>query len=332
LESVTKSVLLLHNARSKTGARCLRRCLDALEAERPAPGAPVATVSIDDLDAHAGIPARLVVLGGDGSVNAAAQWLHDRGAACPIAIVPAGTGNNLARGLGIPRDVRQALALALRGTRARRVDGVLFRWEGTPPRIMIQTSALGFPARIAARYDEIRRNRFGRALSAPAGPYVYRILALSGLVAQKRRELRGDPLPVVRCSYPGGEIEDRLFAIFLGNERSLGGNFIPCPRASVDDGVMDLCLVRAGTGASYLDLFRRIARGDHLSLERTVEYRQTPGPLEIRVSEPSPLLIDGDIKGNEALYRVEMLPGRFEVVVPEGGADEVRHRPGLPPG
>ena len=47
-----------------------------------------------------------------GSVNGAAQWLHDRGGSCPLAIVPAGTGNNLARGLGIPRDIRPALDLA----------------------------------------------------------------------------------------------------------------------------------------------------------------------------------------------------------------------------
>jgi len=318
-----EALTIVHNPRSKSGARCLRRCLELIEAGRSTLDARITHVSIDEMGSLAEIPSRLIVLGGDGSVNAAAQWLHDRGAPCPLAIVPAGTGNNLARGLGIPRDTREALALALRGSRARRVDGVLFRWDGTAPRIMIQTSALGFPARIAARYDEIRRNPLARALVAPAGPYVYRILALSGLVTQKRRELRGDALPVVRCIYPGGEIEDRLFAIFLGNERSLGGNFLPCPRASVDDGAMDLCLVRAGTGASYLDLFRRIARGDHLSLGRTVEYWQTTGPLEIRISEASPLLIDGDIKGNEALYRVEMLPGRFEIIVPDGEAAPV---------
>jgi diacylglycerol kinase (ATP) len=264
-------------------------------------------------------------------VNAAAQWLLDRNADCPLAVVPAGTGNNLARGLGVPREVEAALGLALRGAAARRIDGVTFRWEGaSEPRIMIQTSALGFPARIAARYDEVRRNPLARSLLAPAGPYVYRILALLGLISQKRRERRGEELPVVRISYPGGEIEDRLFAIFLGNERSLGGNFVPCPRASVDDGAMDLCLIRAGTGASYLDLFRRIARGDHLSLERTVEYRQTPGPIEIRISEPSPLLIDGDIKGTEAGYSVEMLPRRFEVVVPEVAPG--RDRTEAPPG
>ena len=323
---------LLHNARSKSGARCLRRSLDLIAAERSTLDSRIAPISIDAIETLREVPSRLIVLGGDGSVNAAAQWIHDRGASCPLAIVPAGTGNNLARGLGIPRDLRPALDLALRGASARRVDGILFRGEGAAARVMIQTSALGFPARIAARYDEIRRNPLGRALAAVAGPHVYRILALAGLVTQKRRELRGDPLPVVRCSYPGGAIEDRLFAIFLGNERSLGGNFLPCPRASVDDGAMDLCLVRAGTGASYLDLFRRIARGDHLSLERTVEYRQTPGPLEIRISEASPLLIDGDIKGNEALYRVEMLPGRFEVIVPDGGPAPVVHRPGLPTG
>jgi diacylglycerol kinase family enzyme len=113
---------------------------------------------------------------------------------------------------------------------------------------------------------------------------------------------------------PGETIDEKTFAVFIGNERSLGGNFFPCPRAEVDDGKLDLCLVRAGTGASYFDLFRRIARGDHLALERTVVYRQTPGPLEIGLSKPSPFLADGDLWVTSNRFVLRMLRHRFEVI------------------
>src|SRR5678816_4908666 len=62
----------------------------------------------------------------------------------------------------------------------------------------------------------------------------------------------------VQCVLPEETLEERVIAIFIGNERSLGGEFQPCPKARIDDGLMDLCFVRAGTGESYLRLFRSV--------------------------------------------------------------------------
>jgi diacylglycerol kinase (ATP) len=307
--------LLLYNPRSKNGSRALRRVRELTLRARVEGASKLESVSIDQLPTLKEAPERLVVLGGDGTVNAAAEWLLDREASSTLAIVPAGTGNNLARGLAIPLDLERALELALSGTSASSLDGILYHAEGqNHPKVIIQTSALGFPADIAARYDALRRRSFFRHLFVPTGPYVYRLLALLGLFAQKRREKRGENLLHVRCMLPGEEIRETVFAVFLGNERSLGGNFIPCPRARVDDGAIDLCMVRAGTGEAYLKLFRQIVRGEHLALEKSVIYRQTRGPLEIELSAPSALLADGDLWVKSRKYRFEVLPGRFQVV------------------
>ncbi len=262
------------------------------------------------------MPGRLIVIGGDGTLSAVSEWLIERDHDCPIAIVPAGTGNNLARGLGLPLDTVRALEIAFRGERLRALDAV--RYQGKAEgraRIMIQTAALGFPAEIAARYDALRRHSFFRYLCAPAGPYVYRLLALAGLGEQRRKERRGENLLDVECRLPGERLRETVFAIFLGNEKSLGGNFCPCPRAEVDDGLLDICLVRAGTGAGYLRLFRSVIRGEHLALERTVVYRQTRGPVEIELSAPSLFLADGDLWLKDSSFRLEVLPHRFRVIV-----------------
>jgi diacylglycerol kinase family enzyme len=139
--------------------------------------------------------------------------------------------------------------------------------------LVIQTAALGFPAEIAARYAALRRHSVFRYLAQPAGLYVYRVLAFLGLAAQKRREKRGKNLLRVTCTVAGERLEETVFAIFIGNERSLGGNFHPCPLAVMDDRKMDLCFVRAGTGLSGLALFRAIIRG-----EAPCTRRQCPVP------------------------------------------------------
>ncbi len=113
---------------------------------------------------------------------------------------------------------------------------------------------------------------------------------------------------------PGERLELPISAIFLGNERSLGGDFLPCPQARPDDGLADLCLVRARTGIPYLKLFRSISRGEHLAIEDAVLYRQTPGPLRIELSSPSRFLVDGDLWTCADRFAVEVRPALFRVV------------------
>jgi diacylglycerol kinase family enzyme len=180
--------------------------------------------------------------------------------------------------------------------------------------VVIQTAALGFPAKVAWRYAALRQHSVFRHLARPAGPYVYQLLAYLGLATQKRRERRDENLLQVKCTLPGEPFEETVFAIFIGNERSIGGNFHPCPLAEVDDGQLDLCFVRAGTGQSYLELFRALTRGEHLALNETIVYRQTQGPVELELSLPCSFLADGDLWVKDKRFRLEVLPRRFEVV------------------
>ena len=318
--------MLLHNPGSKKGARVARRVRARLAGGGDEGRPEIRWVALKDLAAQEDLPGRILAVGGDGTVNAAAQWLLDREADCPLAIVPAGTGNNLARGLAIPLDTESALRVALAGERRRALDAIVYSADSDGRRrVMIQTAAVGFPADIASRYDALRRRALPRLLLAPAGPYIYRLLALAGLARQRGLERRGENLLDVRCRLPGEEIREKVFAVFIGNERSLGGNFHPCPRAEVDDGAVDLCFVRAGTGEGYLKLFQRVVRGEHLALEKTVLYRQSKGPIEIELSAPSTLLADGDLWVTGCHYRLEVIPGRFGVIIPAMA-------PGLPRG
>lgn len=271
---------------------------------------------------------RVLVVGGDGSVNAVASWLLESSAEREVGIVPAGTGNNLARGLGLPLEPSAALGVALNEARTVSLDVLRYEASGDGARrYLVQTGALGFPAAIAGRYDRLRRFRAFRWLALPFGTHIYRILALAGLGRQRWREWRGKRPLRIRAAFSasdggsvpvaGETLEEDVLALFLGNERSLGGNFIPCPEASPCDGKMDLCLIRAGVRESYLRLFSLVARGRHTERVDSVLYRQGGPLLEISLSEPSPLLVDGDLWVSSDSYRFELLAGRLRVVAPD---------------
>jgi len=256
-------------------------------------------------------------------VNGVGAWLLNSGIGADLAIVPGGTGNNVALVLGIPRDRRQTLELALHGEERRRIDAIRYRSPaeaGSPggrvsSRFIIQSGAWGYPAEIAGRYAALRRGRIFRRLAYPLAGRIYRLLALAGLLREKRRQRRGEAGLLLQAKLPGEAIEAEVLAVFVGNDPTLGGGFHPCPRASLDDGLLDLCIVRSKGGTPLLSLLQSVGRGDHLALERDVEYRQTPGPIEMSFSRPTPFLADGDIWLSSAGYVVEMVPAALPVVV-----------------
>lgn len=307
--------LVVHNPRARAGACRFAGMRAELEARAPCDDLRhISLGQLADLEAD---PDRIIVIGGDGTVNGTVEWLVRRDRRCPVAIIAGGTGNNLAAGLGIPRDPEAALEVAVSGARVRSLDVVSYRVAPEDrPRVILQSGALGFPAQVASRYDRLRRRPLWRALLRPLGGGVYTLLAFLGLLAQKRRERRGENLLEIEVRFPAGTSwREKAIALFIGNERSLGGGFVPCPEARVDDGKMDLCLVRAGTGASYVRTFRQVRRGEHLDRTETVLYEQSAGPVEILLSHPQPLLSDGDLWIEGRSFRLDLLAGALEVVV-----------------
>ena len=310
-------LLIVENRASRRGKRVAAALRRQLEERSSAASVEWATISrLGD----AGTPERRVLaVGGDGTVNAVASWLEERRQRLPLGIVPAGTGNNLARGLGIPLDTDLACRVALESEETAPLDALAYT-DGAAgaARLMIQAGALGFPADVALRYDRLRRNPAFRFVAAATGTYIYLALALTGVARQRWRERRGLPHLNIRCEIDGETLDEDILALFIGNEKSLGGGFLPCPRARVDDGKIDLCVVRAGSGRSYLRLLARVSRGEHVDLDDCIVYRQTAQPVEMRLSRPAPFLADGDLWLHDDRYRLEVLPGRFDIVV-DGG-------------
>lgn len=254
-------------------------------------------------------PARVLALGGDGTVRAVADWMVERRFDAPLGIIPAGTGNNLAGGLDLPRDPYRAFELALSvDAPVRAMDAIrITHGETGESTLCLQSAALGFPASIASQYDRLRRHAWFRALARPFGHTVYRSLSLFGLIRQGSREKRGESAMPIELTHGESTMRLPLIAFFIGNERSLGGDFYPCPHASVDDGQLDCCWVSSSSFSRYLKIFRAFASGAQLT-EPEVGYLQTSDPVRIQLEAPLPVLIDGDLPWNAQSIELRVEP------------------------
>jgi YegS/Rv2252/BmrU family lipid kinase len=179
----------------------------------------------------------LLVFGGDGTVHEVANGLPlPAGADGPlVALLPAGTGNDLARALGLPPDP-VAAARALAGGRPRPVDML----DCGPRR-----AANGVNAGFAAAATDVLSRRVKRAL----GPAAY---VAGGL----RAGLRPPTWPA-RVEVDGRVVDGEALAVVVGNGGSFGGGRWLLPDADVGDGLLDVLVVPAA--ASRAKLARALA-------------------------------------------------------------------------
>jgi diacylglycerol kinase (ATP) len=186
----------------------------------------------------------LAVLGGDGTVHLAAQAIAGSGTA--LAVVPSGTGNDVAAALGIPTEPVHAaryVAEALRDGRRRRID--LGRVAGGA--CFTTVLCTGFDATVNARANAMRW---------PAGPRRYDLAVLAELAALTPRRVR------VQAGDTEMNVEAVLVAV--GNGSSYGGGLRICPDASLDDGLLDVIIIAAVNRRRLLRVFPRLRIGAHV--------------------------------------------------------------------
>ncbi|MCW4459299.1 diacylglycerol kinase family protein [Microbacterium sp. MPKO10] len=196
-------------------------------------------------------PDALVAVGGDGLVNVAINALAD--SEVPLAIVPTGTGNDFARGLGIARDkpdaAAQRILTALRADSIRVVDVGVARTAAGERRFGGVVS-VGFDARVNARANAMRWPRGGSR-------YVLAVL-------RELASFRAEQFTVTLGSHTS--THDAPF-ISIANNRFIGGGMAIAPDADLDDGLLDVVRVDPISKLALLAFFPRVFAGTHTRLE-----------------------------------------------------------------
>lgn len=264
-------------------------------------GAEAAPGALDRaLDAR---PRRVLVLGGDGTVSLAADRLLTRAEASgeappPLGIVPAGTGGDLARSLGIPRAPGKALARALAG-RPRPLDALEVTADDGSRRFAVNVVSAGLPGAV----DEAlgRRTRRGRA--------TYLFAALAAF-----RRYRPVPCRLTVDGEAWGPGEDEpVLLVAVANGGAFGRGMRIAPPAVLDDGLLEIVRVRAFPGWQVPVQMARVYLGAHLG-SRHVAHRQGTR-VEIRpLGAFPPFDVDGDPVPAAALT-VRILPGALRVLL-----------------
>lgn len=234
--------------------------------------------------------------GGDGTIRVIAESLA--GSGVPFGLVPSGTGNLLAKNLGIPLDQEDAIRVAVKG-HPEAVDLVRLVVDGDRSRTshFAVMAGIGFDARMMSRTNE--------SLKRIVGSAAYVVSAMPELlVAPHRVEITVDGVRQVRR---------KAVLTVMGNVASIGGGIELMPDADPTDGRMEM-VIASPTGLfawarAALQVLTRGHAGN--SLEQYTGRR-----MSVRVDDPLPYELDGDTVGEGRLFEAEVDPASLVVMLP----------------
>ena len=235
----------------------------------------------------------IAVIGGDGTFRQVCASLRHTGAC--FGILPAGSGNGLALGTGIPKDPNAALELLLHGE-AQWTDGLSVNGH-----FSCMLSGIGFDAAVAHEFSRQKTR----------GLITYAKITLLRFFGSKPYTFHlknGDT-----C------LTTKAFFISTANSNQFGNRFTIAPKAHVDDGLLDIVVVREMAKWQIpLAVFQQIRGGDideDLFRKKGILYFRT-GSIEIGNPEMAPLHIDGDPVETDATVRIEVIPKAFKLIRP----------------
>lgn len=265
-------------------------------------------------EALAGGPSVVVVAGGDGTVRAVAEVIHGTGT--PMALLPVGTGNLLARNLGLrPGEISAAVSTAFAGA-TRPIDVGVAELEDEAGRrsthVFLVMAGIGLDAQMAQNTSALAKRRLGWL--AYVSPIARSILA-NRLVQLRYRVDGGRPRSV------------RAHTVIVGNCGTLTGNMLLLPAAVLDDGLLDVVMLRPtgrfgwariGTrlvvqGVAHRSRFGRSMLDLAPGLQ-ALNYTQGRR-LEVRFEMPHAVQLDGDGLGSIVAARITVRPGALLVCV-----------------
>ena len=234
----------------------------------------------------------VAAVGGDGTANEVLNGLE--GSSLPVALVPVGTANVLARDLGLPFDPAAAARVAAAG-KVRTLDVGEARTTAGSRRFLCCAGA-GLDAAVVDAVAAARKARLG----------------FRGWVKPLLREVRAYDFPALRVTVDGAPAAAATLVVVC-NTANYGGLFTLVEGADPGDGFLDACLVDARRRRSFLRYLWGAWRG---TLPRQRDVATARGRVfRVEADRPVPVQVDGDPHGTTPL-EVTLRPGAARVLVP----------------
>ncbi|MDX6249882.1 MAG: diacylglycerol kinase [Kribbellaceae bacterium] len=182
----------------------------------------------------------VALVGGDGTIHLGAQVLAKSG--MPFGVIPAGTGNDFARGIGVPLKDPQAAADLIVAGNTRSVD--------------LATAKDEFITTVVAGGFDSLVNKRANAMTWPKGNARYTLATLAELRTFK-------PLQYV-VTVDGEVIETRAMLVAVGTGATYGGGMQICAGAEIDDGLLDVTIIKPVSRLTLLQMFPKLSKGTHV--------------------------------------------------------------------
>jgi diacylglycerol kinase (ATP) len=237
----------------------------------------------------------VIAAGGDGTIRAVADALAHTG--IPLGLVPAGTGNLLARNLDLPLEEVDAIEVALSG-QVRQLDLVKIIVDDRAPEHFAVMAGIGVDAVIMDETDEGLKDKIGSAAY-----FVAAAKALGRLPVRMTVQLDGNR-PIRR----------QAMLCVIGNVGTLRGNLTLIPGARPDDGLLDIYIASPRRFRHWVKIAlrlmtRRAKKDDQVD-------QHTGKRVRIRIHEKDNYQLDGDVVGEATTLDAEIQPGALALCVP----------------
>jgi YegS/Rv2252/BmrU family lipid kinase len=232
----------------------------------------------------------IVAVGGDGTINEVASAAVNTG--CHLGIIPQGSGNGLARELQIPLNIKEALSV-IKMHRIRTIDAGIANG-----RYFFCTCGTGFDASVGKEFARDSRRGMLSYVRATIHKYVKYSPKTYSLKIQKRK------------------IVLDAFLITFANSGQYGNNAYIAPNAKIDDGALDLCILRPFPKTKTIMIgmrlfFKNIDQSPYLETMRVKK-----ATLKRKGKKKITLHIDGEPHTFREKLRITVMPSALKVMVP----------------
>ena len=230
----------------------------------------------------------IVAVGGDGTVHETVNGML--GGKAALTAIPLGSGNDFIKMLNLPKNIPGILEVIRRNKR-KKIDVGKVGEQYFPNGV-----GIGFDALVTKESKEVKKLR---------GFLIYLYAVLKTIFAYRNE--------MITLSVNGKTEQREIFLIAVGNGKAEGGGFFLTPAAEIDDGLLDVCIIRALNKKEIFKYLPKALNGKHVNLEQ-VEMLRT-NKLQILSENGITAHADGEMLGFD-LKRIDisLLPLALEVI------------------
>jgi len=231
----------------------------------------------------------IVAVGGDGTINEVVNGIADSGAV--LGIIPSGSGNGLARHLGIPMRAKKAIELIKLGF-TQNIDLMKINGEYSA-----NVSGVGFDALVAHKFQD----------SKTRGLLTYAQISMQEFFKYQPENYE--------LNIDGKTYTKEAFLISFANSSQFGNNAFIAPKASLTDGLIDICILKPFPVISTAIVFERV-------MAKTInnsKFMEIIQGKRITIKNPANIYhLDGDPRESEDDLEIEICAEILKLIVPEG--------------